>query len=462
VSITHFARTSNYVLPLRELEIPVNMNTNTPPVIRGEFVYHNVLLVDAGGDLKRHPRASLGDIKTLLDGKTPKDQVAHFYEAQLIHYGLQRSKDKNTAKVRLQQALNQKKLVVPPHIVDMENQMKRDFAASVRKANKSSAGKAADNITPSSSAVSGKKRTQSGEEETPAASSKKTRITMKVGDIVDHDSNEITSGTSKKATASTKATATPKSKAAPAPATKQAKTPQKKAAPQTDKKAKSATKKATEAQANLTVTDKPARTPNKPKAEKSTAVKKEPKIKKEPTSTQATPKPKPTKIKQEVIKQKGIKGETSPDDAPNDAPSIAGVYNVSCPQLEDQAPETTGNIRIFLCTDEDNDPRKIWGGFELGWKSGVVLIADYDESNTRLSFGWRARDTERGGLDFGKGCFGDIEFFDRGRIAGTFFNLFPQPVDFQAERRPGPLWCGKSAWQFEQEWDGFVAEAYGR
>jgi hypothetical protein len=29
-------------------------------------------------------------------------------------------------------------------------------------------------------------------------------------------------------------------------------------------------------------------------------------------------------------------------------------------------------------------------------------------------------------------------------------------------RRPGPLWCGKSAWQFEREWDGFVAEAYGR
>ena len=73
------------------------MNTNTSPIVRGEFVYHNLLLVDVGGDLKRHARASLGDIKTLLDGKAPKDQVAHFYEAQLIHYGLQRSKDKNTA-----------------------------------------------------------------------------------------------------------------------------------------------------------------------------------------------------------------------------------------------------------------------------------------------------------------------------------------------------------------------------
>jgi hypothetical protein len=436
------------------------MNTNTPPIIRGEFVYHNVLLVDAGGDLKRHPRASLGDIKILLDGKTPKDQVAHFYEAQLIHYGLQRSKDKNTAKVRLQQALNQKKLVVPPHIVDMENQMKKDFAASVRKANKSSASKANDTVAPSGTAP-GKKRKQSGDDETPAASSKKTKIIMKVGDVeftIDHDSNENASGTSKKAT---KTTATPKSKATPAPAAKQSKTPQaKKAAPQVDTKAKPTTKKATEVQAKSTATEKVTKAPAKPKAEKTTAVKKKSKVKKEPAaSSQAAPTAKATRIKQE----KAIKHEASPEEALNDARTryITGVYNVHCPQLEDQSPELIGNLRIFLCAD-DNDPRKIWGGFELGWESGVILIADYDESNLRLSFGWRARDTERGGLDFGKGCFGNIEFFDGGRIDGTFFNLFPEPVDFQAERRPGPLWCGRSAWQFEQEWDGFVAEAYGR
>jgi len=40
--------------------------------------------------------------------------------------------------------------------------------------------------------------------------------------------------------------------------------------------------------------------------------------------------------------------------------------------------------------------------------------------------------------------------------------MFTEPVHFEASRRPGPLWCGKSAWQFEQEWNGFVAEAYGR
>jgi hypothetical protein len=439
------------------------MNTNTPPIIRGEFVYHNVLLVDAGGDLKRHPRASLGDIKTLLDGKTPRDQVAHFYEAQLIHYGLQRSKDKNTAKVRLQQAWNQKKLVVPPHIVDMENQMKKEFAASVRKANRSSTGKAVDTAVPSSSAVSAKKRKQSGEEETPAASSKKTKITMKVGDVeftIDHDANEITSGTSKKAT---KTAATPKTKATPASATK---TPQKKAAPQTDTKAKPTTKKATE---------KVTKAPAKPKAEKPPVVKKETKVKKEPTPSQATPKAKPTKIKQEAIKQEAIKQEAIINHIPQDNPDhpeihyLTGVYDVSSPQLEEQFPYSIGHLRLFVCVDEA--ARRVWGGFELGPKRGVIKIAEYHEDPIQvgLAFGWRARDLEQGGLDFWRGCDGDIEFVGSGIVAGTFYNLFPEPVDFQGKRRRGPAVCSmgpsdpvRSAWQFEREWDGFVAEAYGR
>jgi hypothetical protein len=102
------------------------MEASAPFVVRGEFVYHDTLFVDVGGALKRHARASTGELKTYLEGKAPKDQVAHWYEAQLIHYGLQRSKDKNTAKVRLQQALSQKKLAVPPHIVEMEASMKKD------------------------------------------------------------------------------------------------------------------------------------------------------------------------------------------------------------------------------------------------------------------------------------------------------------------------------------------------
>jgi hypothetical protein len=160
-----------------------------------------------------------------------------------------------------------------------------------------------------------------------------------------------------------------------------------------------------------------------------------------------------------------IKREPSPSPPPEEYPEIhylTGIYDISCPQLEYQHPETTGTLRISIYVDEV--ARKVWGGFELGPKSGIVLIAAYhdDPIDLRLTFGWRARDLDRGGLSFGRGCHGEIEFDGGKTIVGTFFNLFPEPVDFRAKRRMGPLWCGRSAWQFEQQWDGFVTEAYGR
>ena len=324
----------------------------------------------------------------------------------------------------------------------MEGAMKKEFAANVRKTNKSAAsGKPAENLTPSSSAATpGKKRKQTGEE-TSAASSKKTKITMKLGDLefsIDHDSNETTGGT-------LKTTATPKSKTSTSttatPTIKQPKTPQtKKAAPKADAKAKS------------------TKSPINPKAEPS-PVKKEPKIKKEPISTQPVPNSTPAKIKQETIKRESSPEPASAGEA--DINSLTGVYSISCPQLKDQAPGCTDNLRIFLCADKET--HKIFGGFELGWKSGVILIANCTDKpeGLQLTFGWRARDSRRGGLDFGKGCYGFIEFRDGG-LSGRFMNLFPEPLHFQGGRRPGPLWCGKSAWQFERDWDGFVAEAYGR
>jgi len=57
------------------------MEVSVQPVVRGEFFYNDVLLVDVGGHGRRHPRASESELRDLLNGKNPKDQVAHFYEA---------------------------------------------------------------------------------------------------------------------------------------------------------------------------------------------------------------------------------------------------------------------------------------------------------------------------------------------------------------------------------------------
>jgi len=76
---------------------------DVPPIIRNDFIYRDTLFVNVS-EGKRHPRASASELKGLLlpaKGEVPKDQVAHWYEAQLLHYGLPRSKDMNTAKMRL-------------------------------------------------------------------------------------------------------------------------------------------------------------------------------------------------------------------------------------------------------------------------------------------------------------------------------------------------------------------------
>ena len=114
-----------------------------PPVSRGNFYYHDGLYVDVG-NLNRHKRASVEEIRTILrpDLKKsknapltpPKDQVGHWYEAQSIHYGLPPSKDKARAKMRLLEALNSSRLAVPPNVAQMEAEMKKEYAAAERKA----------------------------------------------------------------------------------------------------------------------------------------------------------------------------------------------------------------------------------------------------------------------------------------------------------------------------------------
>jgi hypothetical protein len=120
-----------------------------PPVRRGDFVYSSVLYADPGGN--HHTRASVAELAALLrpeapnlynKGKKPevatpvKDQVWHFYAAQLIHYGLPVTKDKNAAKVRLLNAMNQFKLEIPAWISKLESELKAEWEAENRKLKK--------------------------------------------------------------------------------------------------------------------------------------------------------------------------------------------------------------------------------------------------------------------------------------------------------------------------------------
>lgn len=164
------------------------------------------------------------------------------------------------------------------------------------------------------------------------------------------------------------------------------------------------------------------------------------------------------KIKAEpkVKKESRIKDEPENDDDQDTPRAVTGIYNIFSQQLSDQYGEEADNLRLFLCIDGE----EIWDGFQLVGKTGVIKI-DGIPADLQISFGWRARDDD-GSLRFGRGCNGEIELFGDSQVRGTIFNMNLEPVYFASRRRPGPLWCGRSGYSFRQEWDGFVAEAYGR
>lgn len=439
------------------------MDVQVPPIVRGEFVYRDTLLVDVGGDGKRHPRAAEAELKTFLNGKAPKDQTAHWYEAQLIHYGLQRSKEKNTAKVRLQQGLNQGKLkAAPQHIADMESQMKKDYASAVRKAK--SQNKAASNSNSDETTSKARKRKN---DEVEPQSSKRSKIVMKIGDISINIDHSVAPSPKKKTSART-AEITPKASTIVAPKEKnQPPTPKAASSTKTAKPKSNAgndnpatpTAKPTTAKSKL-AKDESQQSPAKQapklnaepkrkvtpkvKAESNTSigskVKSESKVKKEPNVKRESPIKKEAKVKDED------EGDDTMLDRSNEDPrqrNVTGVYNLSCPQLEEEFPGCNDYLRMFLAVDKG----EIWGGFELCMKSGVVKFDD-TLPDRRVSFGWRARDSEDGQLSFGRGCFGDIELYGHEQTRGTFYNLFGdarlEPLMFEGQRRQGQLWSGRS------------------
>lgn len=469
-----------------------------PPITRGAFVYRDVLLVDVGGEFKRHPRASPENIKQLLNAKeATKDQVGHWWEAQLIHYDLPPTKQKDTAKVRLHQALNQGKLKEqPPHLAVMEAQMKKDYAAVLRKAMKAKPDAA--------------KRTKRGREAEEEPHAKRTKVSIRVGNVsIDVDQLDAASASSAAASKPHKTTKTTAAraggskkvtekatfkaavakssageKAASKPTVAKAtatKSTAAKSTPAKSDKNSSSTQSKLRAQhstppldvsshddprnhaENVFQASSASRAPKAVKKESQT--KKESKIKEEPDLPGTTLSiNRPPEIKHEGYLFDPDAMDTRAEFSEREV-SITGVYHIHCPQLAEQLAAEAEQFRLFLCVDTEHGI--LWGSFQLAMKSGTLKIDDISLSRP-MTFGWRARDRSDGSLRFSRNCIGEMEFDGLSAVRGAFHGLFmggdgnPETLVFHGKRRPGPLWSGKSAFRYQQDWDAFPKEAYGR
>ncbi|KAK7739108.1 hypothetical protein SLS62_011286 [Diatrype stigma] len=111
-----------------------------PPVERDGFSF-------AGGDLyaeasghNRHRRATPAELEAHFGTGSDRDHPAHWFEAQLLHYGLPPSKTKAVARMRLYDAVRAGAVAVPPRIRALEADLKKQWTKNEREAKKALGG----------------------------------------------------------------------------------------------------------------------------------------------------------------------------------------------------------------------------------------------------------------------------------------------------------------------------------
>ncbi|KAI1428730.1 hypothetical protein F5Y12DRAFT_628889 [Xylaria sp. FL1777] len=130
-----------------------------PAAAKDGFSFAGDLYAEASGH-NRHRRATVSELQEYFKSGSDKDHPAHWFEAQLIHYGLQPSKTKSVARMRLFDAVNAGKLAVPSHIQKLEKDLKKEWVKNEREA-KMAVNAGAPTSAASSTAASKKRKADS-------------------------------------------------------------------------------------------------------------------------------------------------------------------------------------------------------------------------------------------------------------------------------------------------------------
>ncbi|KAF4984696.1 hypothetical protein FZEAL_136 [Fusarium zealandicum] len=436
-----------------------------PPAHEDGFAYaHGVFFAEASGQ-NRHRRATQDELKTHFQSGSDKDHPAHWFEAQLIHYGLPPSKTKSVARMRLFDAVNAGNLKVPANVNKLEGKLKKEWTKNDREAKKAS--KAAETRKPASSATKRK-----ADDDVPAA--KKAKTAPKT--------------TTPKPKAVPKSTPTTAPKSAPKAATP-----------------KTATAKATSTKATASKAGPAATTASAPQPKKQTA--RRGGISQGPSRSTAvapvSPEPRAPRTKQTARRSGAIMArgripapaqavdydyrapppysEFSNDPFPSDGYSSYGGYQSESSHGNDFDDQVTlaplglinGSYEIDchdVTSEWSYDPEDfdltltiagnaLWGSFNLGIYEGVLYFDERPRrsSHDEIRFRWRGRE-DQGPIFYGNQNEGWIKFLGDGRIEGC---LDMQRLHFQGRRHPGQgTRSAIDARSLQDEWNGYSEEVY--
>ncbi|KXG48328.1 uncharacterized protein PGRI_021980 [Penicillium griseofulvum] len=458
-----------------------------PPVTNGQFSFNvdTFYVAASGGQI--HRRAAPAEIKALYDtsitDKSTPDHPGHWYEAQLLHYGLPPSKVKATAKMRLLKAVQDGGLSVPKETqATTKVTTTKTVTTKTITVSKTVASKSTESKTTVSKAAA--KPTAVKPATIKAATSKPALPKKETAPRTVAPKTTAPKATAAKSAAVKAATtkATPKAAAKPAaikaavkPADVKiaaAKSATPKAAPKKATAAKAAAPKATTAKSATpqTIAAKRKRasnddeTPNKPQAAKRRVYAKKTQ---DSTNVPTDSHPETSRLSEQPEYQDAppsyefacrMDGE-HPYNALGDLMDIDDVSEDPGHSSESEAypsspPRTLKNPLGLL-----NGTYKIWGKYEFGAFKGVLWMPErpMKPSFDRFVFKWRGRETGEGEMSFGDDQEGWIEFLGDGDIVGMI-NCCGD-LHFRGQRIDGYV---QTASELRDEWDGYNEEEYGR
>ena len=423
----------------------------TAPVSQDKFHFSNGdLFVEASG-ANLHRRATVSELRDLFhppqNSSVPvRDPPAHWYEAQLIHYGLPPSKAKGTAVKRLLDAVNSSRLAVPQTILNLEKSLKKQWDANDRKAKKEATNAPATSRTKSQ----GTKR---------KAEEVQGRSSVDVSDMPFEF--KFSMGRMGMHAVEPAPTSTPKARKVH-PGTKPGRQERQGPSRQADALPILERERAPYGGPMQPVLETTVR----PRAIKESKAKPEAKVTVE-SRVKAEPKVKTApRIKKEKVAPstpRKIKAEPDiRDDRPPPSPSpattslglINGYYVISCPEITDQW--GSQDLSIVVCFDTQH----VWCAYDFEMFSGIFLLdrRPVRASNDQIPVRWRGRENGEGEMRTGNDNHGWISFLGNGHIAGCLEIMGDFEFEgYKVEGGGGPT---RSARSMRDEWESYDEDAH--
>lgn len=425
----------------------------------GEF------FAEASGQ-KRHRRHSPAELRALVMAGNDKFHPAHWFEAQLLHYGLKPSKTKSVARMRLSDAVNAGDLQVPEKIVGLEKRLKEQWmkeSAKMARGESSNKGKA-------TKATMGTKRKI---EETDAVfGSAKTK-----GKKAKLQSDTKTTPTKSAKKAAVKATPKPKMEPTAKTALKS------EAVPVINKRVKQTARRGAFSQISSRRVG-PAPTAEPPPSERRAYARRGranmargriPTTLSQPPHSEnygtvddddedddgdGYPPSSPSDSELEYPEHPGDESDIEVYDFQNATLESLGLlngnYNIMSPTVNQEWPDCGGpDFDLTLTLDGS----RLWGKFNFGVVEGIMFFEERPRksSHDEIPFIWRGRE-DQGPIMYGDSNEGWIRFLGDGRIEGE---LDYQKIDFRGRRMSGQ---GRrsvcSASEMRREWENYSEDTY--